>query len=74
MLSLMSHGQKELAPIVLMLGAVKVTRNADTVNIQGDLTQDTLAKPNEGRAANRQLPSQREPVRRRASKRPLPGG
>jgi hypothetical protein len=35
MLSLMSHGQKELAPIVLMLGAVKVTRNADTVNIQG---------------------------------------
>jgi hypothetical protein len=69
--SLMSHRQKELAPMVSLLGAVKVTRDGDTVNILANLTPDMVAKPNEGRAPNRQSPTPREPVRRPASKRPV---
>jgi hypothetical protein len=71
--SLMSHRQKELAPVVSFLGAVKVTREGDTVNIRGDLTQDTLTKPSQDRPSNGPSASPRQPVRRPAPKRPLRG-
>jgi hypothetical protein len=72
--SLMSHRQKELAPVVSLLGTVKVTREGYTVNIRGDLTQDTLAKPGQGRTASRPSASPRPPVRPPAIKRPPRGG
>jgi hypothetical protein len=72
-LSLMSHRQKELAPVVSLLGAVKVTREGDAVNIRGDLTQNALTKPAPGPTANPQSSTPRQPVRRPASKRPPRG-
>jgi hypothetical protein len=69
-MSLLSRRQKELEPIALVLGAVQVTRDGDTVNIMGNLTKDMLAKRNPGRAANPQSPSPRDPVRRPPSRRP----
>jgi len=46
---LMSHQQKEMAPLVALLDAVTVTRNGDTVNIRADVTQEMLTNPNQAR-------------------------
>jgi hypothetical protein len=52
MMLMLSHRQKELAFLVPLLDALKVSCRGDTVRIQGDISQDALATPSQRRTGS----------------------